>query len=82
MQKQYELCFRAMAMFHMLGKSTFISIEDSKAFKNKMNQITNKLIQKQFDVRLQYILNNSKYFNFFTLLQLIEEEIGGNKVDG
>lgn len=51
-QNQYELCFRAIAMFHMLGKSTFISTEDCNVFKNKMKKLTDEMIQKQFDVSL------------------------------
>ena len=39
-------------MYHMIGKSSFMSIDDSNAFKIKMQEPTDELLQKQFDVRL------------------------------
>ena len=55
-------------MFHMIGKSTFISTDDSNAFKIKMQELTDELLQKQFDVSLvtfkeSNIFQINVYFN-------------------
>ena len=68
-------------MFHMIGKSTFMSIDDSNAFKIKMQELTDELLQKQFDVRLLW-LELREVFLICLFYQIIEEEVGGNKVDG
>ena len=41
-----------IAMFHTIGKSTFTSTDDSNAFKIKMQELTDELLQKQLDVSL------------------------------
>ena len=68
-------------MFHMIGKSSFISTDDSNAFKIKMQEPTDELLQKQFDVRLLW-LELHDIFLICLFYQVIEEEVGGNKIDG